>query len=550
MPLKINDYMRTSYQAPTVQPNMAGADLLKSVSNEASRLADDAVSKWSKAQIANAAAEGEIAGNLPQVTFRDEGTLSAQAFNDAAKASHLAIVRTTAQSTLNSLQDKYEFDPEGYLRESTASIQGIVSGLKESSQTRGAAGQIEAQLRASQEASAYTIARKQQAKMIEETKAVNEDNMFSIKTDTYRNASAIFSKDPTEKAYALNQFATAKNLFDASLHAVLPNGQAVYDAKEIQKMRQDFHTGYYVKALKDYVTSDAATVGDMMSILHGEAKVNIPLEGGKSADIDLLSEVGTEAFDKVQTFVKTKLSEREAERTKRESLEKEMFKDAQKANGFDLSIKIASGVPIPLDQINGMLQRGEIDYTTATVAREMAMKNRSEDNISAVTQINAAIANGDDASAMITANAHLMKPDTLIALSKANENGLNSKFKNINNENLRMFKAEFLKMDAFGSFTDLNMAAVYNDLSMSYNKMIEDGMEPSLAFEKIRAIGEDVKAADAKGKFKRMKDYIQYQDDNTTPDKGKTLLKLKADYKAGIIGGALAKYYLEALNNE
>lgn len=550
MPLTIADYARSSYQAPTVSANLSGVELLKSVANHADNLANEAISKWANARVDSAEKEGALAGSLPNVEYRPEdNTLSTKAYNEAAVKTHLSVLRNQTSSKLAGLQDMYSEDPEKYMQESTAAIQGVVSGLRESSTTRQMAGTLEAQLKAAQESAFYTISKKYQAKQIEEFKAANLDNMFSLKTDTYRNSSAIFSSDPVERTYALNQFATASKELEATLHAVMPNGKAVYDAADIQKIRQDFHTGYYVQAMKDYVTAGQASMEDMADMMMGKAVVHVPLEGGKTAPIDLMSEIGIDAFGKVQTFVKTKMEEREALIRKQEAEEKETVKENQKSNGFKLAVDIAAGKPIPLDMVYDKLARGEIDYTTANTAREMVMSTRDDDNTAALVQINAAIANGDDAASMITKYANELKPATVIALSKANETMQANRFKDINKENLKMFKQEFLKQDAFGAFSDLNMVAVYNDLTMQYHKMIEDGTSPQLAFEKIRAIGDDIKKADERANFKRLKNYL-IRDDAGEIDVKATYIQIRQDIASGKIGGDLAAYYMSALRGE
>jgi hypothetical protein len=112
-----------------------------------------------------------------------------------------------------------------------------------------------------------------------------------------------------------------------------------------------------------------------------------------------------------------------------------------------------------------------------------------EDQQFIVAQINDKIANGIDASSDILSNADKMKSSTFISLSKANSQMVASSREDVDIENERRFRREFLQTDPWG-FSVPSDERMYNDIIDVYRKDRSNNVDPGLAFEKMRVAGE------------------------------------------------------------
>lgn len=553
------DYTAPAVTAPQVKPVAAtGAALAAYVSKTFSRMADEQVAKWQQAEIRKAEDLGAVAGAGTQVQYRDSDTLTAQAYNDAARKTQMSVLETTSRGTLATLQNENADNPEEFLKKSTTYINDLVKSLQVNTTTRGLAGPFEARLKFEQERLGYSVSKNYQRKVIDEAKAANENIMFSMRTDAYRTAGAIFSKDPAEQAQALHTFANASQAYMAALHDVTPDGKAVYTATEIQKRRQWFNTGFYMQAVKDYITQGDPTPEDLADILTGDLKAVIPgaMEDGSDGQIDILGSIGIDGYDQVKKFAEVKLTEQTAAAQREEISAEDALALRQQVNGINMIQRIADGrtaqgdLPVTLDAVATALGNREIDNSTANVARTMILNKRYYDSTQGVMEINAMIAEGNDASGLIRSYADQLTPDTLIALSKANtmaqETGRNELYKT----HLKIIKDEFLEKDIFGRFTDRRKVREYNDFALQYMRDVgAPGADPEKIFEALRYRVDVLKTAESEMQYEALEEYIVKKDDDTI-DFALSLDSLEAAWRAETpaITDDLYMLYLQDLN--
>lgn len=504
-----------SLQAPLVPTDHSLPTLLDQVSKQASRFADESIAIWQKSKIEQASVEGALAGGTPGVTYKDSSTLTGNAFNQAAKKTAISSLTNSTNAKLTQLQNQYYNKPDDYIKESSALINGATGVLRDNKETAVDAIAFEQKMRLEQQTQGYNISKVYNKEFIEQRKVEVDENLISTKISAYRNAAGIFSEDPQEKAIALNTYHTQSKMFEGYAHQTTPDGKEIFSSSDISNMKKEFNQGFFVRATKDYVTSGEIYDTEIVDILDGNIMLELPIDKeGNVVEVDVGLQVGVENIEKLKIFTEGKLREREALEEKRRKEAARLAKEKQEKIAADMAYQIASGEPITFDMIDNKLERGVITSKTALNARNQIIDYNDQDDIVALSVLNNSLAEGIDIDQLIAAYSNQLKSSTIISLRKANATSLEAGKVSASKTYHKMLSDEFGEKDFWGIFTEQHLVPVWNDISMEFNRRIDDGEDPELVFETLRPIVENAKEDAEKGIYKNIRDYI-------VKDKGK-----------------------------
>lgn len=474
------------------------AKLLNTVTRSLSEEGNYQRKLWQEGVIRESAKEGEIAGSYEGAPeYREGNTLSAEAFNEAAKRSYLTRLEIDTSKQMAALREKYKMDPEAYLSASKKYIDGVVSGMKENSQTAAAAELMKARLQLEQQASGYAVSKNYMAYKSQEIEVETDELIHTLSTNSYREAGGIFSKDDNIKGMALERFAVSKQALDNALHTTLPDGTPVYSPKAVAEYQNAFHTEFYTRSVQDYVSQNDISDKELAAIMDGSFKVNIP---GGVGEINILNEVGAEVYSKkIQQWTFNKIREQNSMVEKAKALQEKQTRELQKINGAKLIGEMLSGVPVTLDMIYEQLDTGTIDPSDAKSAIKIATDpNTGSDDQYIVSDLKTRIAMGEDVEDDIRNMSPYMKGTTFISLMEQNAKNKSGQIDEAENWIVK----QVLKPDEFG-FPDPNSQKQAADIQTAYRQMISDGMDKSLAYEKAQVMVEILKSNN-EGKYSRI----------------------------------------------
>jgi len=514
----------SSFAGTQATPDLTGAQLLEMVGNGLNKMGEAQIAEWQKATVENAAKEGAIAGSEGPPKYQDASKLSGQAFNEAAAKSHVTNLEINASAMMAKLQQEYSSDPEGYKKQSTSYINGLTEELNSNRETKALGGLFEARLKLAQQSGGYQVSKNYMAAQADKMKADTETLYHTIKTNSYREAGGVFSKDPSEQAISLNNFALSKKVLDTQLHAVTPDGKPLYTEQAIQRKEQEFHSKFYTRAVQDYVSEADIDENTLLAIKDGNLTVDF-----QGQQINILNEVGAEKYEtEVRDFTFTKIREQNAAIKKAEAEEKAASKEAQYVNGFDLISGIFNGAPQTAAGISQKLKTGQINHADAMAAMKMISDPQSGQTDSMVeAELEMRIINGHDASSDIKAMANKLNGNAYKRLMVLNTKEQQGEW----DANRKELMKEAIKPDAFG-FPDPKSQRLAADIGKRYDRMIETGMDPSLAYEKSRQDIDMIKKND--GTYNSIPLYNQISETGEM-DVQATMLKTMEARKAGFI---------------
>jgi hypothetical protein len=467
---------------PTANP----AKLMNTISRSLSDAGEQQFKKWQEGVIKQSAKEGELAGAQGAPEYRSGDTLSAEAFNEAAKRSHLTQVETQASQNMQAIKETYKNDPEGYQKASTQYIDGVVSGLRESSQTAAAAEFMNSRLRLTQQNDGYIVSKNYMAAQAETIEVNTDELIHTLNTNAYRDAGGIFSKDQTVQGMTIENFAVSKKVLENALHTTLPDGSPVYSPKAVERTLNAFHEKFYTRAVQDYVSQNDISDDELNQIINGTFAVDL----GDGRRINVLDEVGADKYrTDVRDYTFTKMREKEAAAAKQETLTEKNMKNTQKQMGVMIIGDILSGGTETVDGIYKKLSAGMINAADAhTAIKLITDPNTGTDDPFIVADLKTRLAMGEDVGSEIQQLAPNMTGKTYISLMEQNAK---VKAGNIDEAENWIVK-QVLKPDEFG-FPNPDSQKQAADIQTAYRQMIEDGMDPQLAYEKAQTIVDNLK---------------------------------------------------------
>lgn len=451
---------------------------MKQVSRQTGALADTAIAEWQTAEVAKATAAGSTAGTQDNVTYRPGTSLTSTAFNVAAKKTQATMTELKTTTGMTELAEVYKRDPAQFKLKSQEFIDATVENLTRAGNPQ-LANVTKAKMALSAQTEGYKVSKAYVAEQVDKAKADNETLLHTLKVNTYKGSGGIFSADPEEQGIALTNFAVNKKLYDASLHAVLPDGTPVYSATAIQKRQQAFHSDFYTGAVQNWVSEANLSTADLKKIKDGTLIIDIPGAGA----INVLDEVGVDDYDKkVRKYTVTKIREEVAAQAKLATLNKALMTEAQKANDIAMLNDIYNGSPMSSSEIVNGVANGKVSLTTAKSALKMLNDpNMVHDDIELVHQIKLQQIKGEDVTDIINANSNRISSNTYKELVTYDV----STKKSLQNEDEKWITREMVKKDAYG-IEDPKSLRLAVDTVDSYRQKIKDGKSPQVAFEEVR----------------------------------------------------------------
>jgi hypothetical protein len=475
----LGDFARNTLVVPDIAPDLSGMQLLNQVSRQAGAIADRSLKEWKTAEVNQATTEGKIAGTQPNVKYRPGGTLSADAYNAAARKSLSTMTELTSSIGMGELAQVHKNDPAMFQEKSTEFIDTVTQGLRDTGDV-AMANETKASMTLSAQTKGYEISKVYQAAQIDKIKADNTMLLHTLKVNTNVGSGGLFSPDPEEQGIALTNFAVNKKLYDASLHLVLPDGTPVYTAEGIQKRQQAFHTDFYTGAVQNWVSEANLSVNDLKRIKDGTLEVEIPGVGS----INVMAEIGVDDYDtKVRRYTVTKIREKVAAQSKLLQVEKQTLALRSKANDIALLANIYDGVPTSAATIHNNVRDGLVSLGTAKSALKMINDpDTIKDDKVLVADLKVQQIQGIDITADVKSNAHRIggaSYKALLAGSAKNQ-------KTMQSEDEKWIVREMIKKSPYGVENPKSIRLA-GDTVDSYRQKIRDGASPEKAFEEIRA---------------------------------------------------------------
>lgn len=483
----IFDAQRPRISISGSQPTADPTRLLNTVTRSLAEAGNEQFKKWQEGILKTAQKEGELAGATLAPEYRDDRTLSSEAFNEAAKRSYLTRLETETSKNMQAIRETYKNDPEGYQKASKQYIDGVVSGLKQNSQTAAAAEFMQARLQLAQQSDGYMVSKTYMARQAEEIEVETDELIHTLNTNAYRDAGGLFSKDPQVQAMAIEKFAVSKKALENALHTTLPDGTPVYSPKAVEAHMNQFHEKFYTRAVQDYVSQNDITDEELAQIVDGSFNVNI--EGMGS--INLLNELGTEKYEReVKEWTFRKIREQDAAQQKAEALNEKAIKEMQKQNGVALIGELLSGATVTLDGVYERLNAGMISSSDAMAAVKIITDpNAGSDDPDIVADLKTKLAMGQEVGDEIRRYAPYMRGKTYTSLMEENAQVQAGKIDEAEN----WIVDQVLEKDEFG-WPDPNSQKQAADIQIAYRQMIEDGMDRQLAYEKAQTLVDALKS--------------------------------------------------------
>jgi len=501
-------------------------NLLDTIRRSLNTAAENQFKQWQKAVIKKSEQEGELEGAQKQPEYRDNGSLSSEAFNEAAKRSYLTRLEIEASKNMQTIKETYKNDPEGYQNASNQYINGIVSGLRQNTQTAAVAEFIKARLELSQQSDGYAISKNYMSNQSEKIEVETDELIHTLNTNAYRESGGLFSKDPNVQAMTIENFSIAKKSLETALYTTLPDGTPVYSPTEVKKIMNEFHEKFYIRAVQDYVAQNDITDKELNQIIDGSFSANIEGVG----DINILNEVGFDKYENdIRDWTFRKIREKESAEQKSNVLEEKTFKEIQKQNGVLLIGGILSGDPITLDSIYQKLDSGLINSTDAMAAVKLITDlHTGSDDPDIVADLKTKLALGQEVETEIKQLSPYMTGKTYISLMEENANVKAGKI----DEAETWLVKQVLRPDEFG-FSNPESQKQAADIQTAYRQMIEDGIDQQVAYEKAQTLVDTIQK-DYAAKLSRIPRYA-VPDGLGGFDIVKTLEKTEQAYKEGKI---------------
>lgn len=534
----LGDFVRSSLQVPDLVPDLSGANLLQMVSRQTGALAKTANAEWQKAEKSKAATAGALAGQQPNVKYREGGTVTADAFNKAASETLRTMTDLKAKIGIQELSEDYKNDPVKFQTKSAEFISTITNGLRQAGDPV-MANEVEANMTLSAQTAGYEISKVYMAQQVDKAKADNTILGQTLKTDAYKGSGGLFSPDPEEQGIALTKFALNKKAYDASLHKVLPDGTPVYTATAIQKRMKSFHTSFYSGAVQNWVSEADLSPDDLLKIKNGTLTIDIPGAGS----INILDEIGPDAYDtKVRRYTVTKIREKVAAESKLLDVEKKTIARKSKANDVALLNKLYTGKLVSAIGIKNDVAAGLISLPTAKSALKMLYDPSTiNDDVSLVTELKIRQIKGEDITSDVQANAHRISGQTyetlLVSVATAETD--------VQQEDERWIVREMVKKSGIGGIEDPKSMRLAIDTVDSYRQKIKDGKSPELAFEEVRTMMDAIRDSANRRAFNSVPRYGVYSAGNL--NLRQTAIDTTAAFKAGKINEELYQIEMNRL---
>lgn len=474
----IGDFARSRLVVPDIAPDMSGVALLNKVSRYANNIAAESMAEWQKSEVSKASAEGEAEGTQPNVVYREGSTLTAQAFNQAARSSSEIISELKATAGMTELAQVYSDNPAEYQAKSKEFITNITDTYRRAGNEAGA-NIMEARMTMTAESAGYKVAKAYQAKQVDQIKANNAQLLQSIKVNTFFDSGALFSADKDSVARTLATFSTNEQLYKASLHRVLPDGTPMYDAQGIQKREQAFHSQYFTSAVQNWVSEAEISDDEMNSIMDGSLSIDL----GEAGSINIASVLGVEDYQaKVVNYTMTKMREKDAAESKQRAVDKEAAKVNRDIGDATLLDALYGGEAVSSQSIHDQLRDGTISPATAKSALKMIHNPEPvEDNVEVVTRLKIKQARGQDISKDLNKFASYISGDTYQDFKDYDVKAAQS----LQGEDEKWILREVVKKDMFG-MEDPNSLRLAADTLAMYREKLNNGTSTVRAMEETR----------------------------------------------------------------
>ena len=508
----IFDFTQPTIATPTVAPDMSGANLLKQVSRTLGNIGAQQKQEWEIATNKKSAQEGLMEGTQEQPKYRQEGTMGAEAFNQAAQKSYTANLELKSSHQMASFAEEFKNDPEGYQKASTGYINGMREELMANKQTESMAKLMEGRMMLTQQSAGYNISKTYMANQSAKLRVDNDNLIQTLRINTFKEAGGIFSTDPMSKNLALQGFALNKQALDASLHQVGQDGTPIYSPEAIKVRQDNFHREFYSRGVRDWVSENEITPADYNKIKNGNLTVDI--EGLGS--INILNELGVDKHAELVRFTNQKLVEKNATRKKERQYEKDLHREERTSNGVSLMGDLLSGKgAITTEQIVTMERIGQINAADAKAALKLVTDPRSgQDDPEIIADLMVRQINGENVSADIRKNSSAMTGKTYMSLMESNAKYQHKREANIDNDNEKWIVKEAVKKNQFG-IEDPRTVRLAADIVDRYRQNRKDGMSEDLAYEKARNAIDIVKDRKNKRLYNSVPKYMERGDNNT-----------------------------------
>ena len=500
MQITIADFTRRRLETTKVTPQNSGASLLKQVSRQLQVMADDSIQEWQEYEVENAASAGYEAGNQPNVTYQTGDSLTAKAFNKAASAAVSDKAQITATLGMNELADTYKNDPNEYQTKSDEFIDKQVGDLKSSVYTSKLATIIEGQMRLSQQADGYKIAKTFMATETSKMKASTEMLTHTITTEAFKTAGGVFSPDPTEQGISLNGFALSKKLLDASLHAVAPDGTPIYTAEGILARQQAFHSNFYSTAVQSWVSEAKLTVKDLVNIRKGTLTIDL----GNGNKINILDEIGQKDYErKVIQYTMEKIKDKQANAKREDAQAKKIVKAKKDINDIVLLNNVQHGKG-STDNVVKMFTNGLISKEGAKSALNILNNPNIDINDTEYsTDLEVRQILGEDISKEVIANASRLSGSNFKKLLKANANADIT----MQSEDEKWIVREMVVKSKYGREDPKKVRLAYDMVHM-YRTALKSGISNELAMEQVRTAIDIYKTRASNSLFNSVPKYL------------------------------------------
>jgi hypothetical protein len=503
MKLTIGDFTRSSLTSKQVNADYSGINLLKSVSRDLSKVADDQINTWAENEVSKSQQAGSLAGSQNKPIYQEGNTLTTQAYNKAAQKSQLSRLTVDNQAAMSGFKHEFKNDPNGYLENSNRYIDEVKQSLEANEQTRDLAEGMEAQLRLDQQYAGYEVSKNFNIKQTDQMKADNEALYQTIKTNTYMGAGGIFSKDPTQKSLTLNRFALNKKMLSASLHATAPNGEPIYTSQQIQAREQQFHSQFYAKAAEQWITEADMDISDVNKLKDGKIEFEIPGAGS----VNIYQEIGPEAYEKLKKNAFRQMKDKDAAERQQASVTDKLEKHNKEVNDVKLIDDIYAGTATSTDNVIKALDNGNISKSAAASAIKMLRSGKARTNdIDYANELEIRQAQGEDITAELEANAYRLSATTYKDMRLGQINKESSIEDKSNAENRKWITSELGQKDRFG-MVDPKAQRLLSDTIIRYNQSVKDGNSPDLAMEEARNVMDVLRNRENRKKFESVPRY-------------------------------------------
>jgi hypothetical protein len=493
--LKVLRLNKPLVSSPQVIQDNSAESLFVGISQELNNLAQQEIQAYADQTIGEATELGAIEGFAGkgarvEAQKRPGFSLSAQAYNEAAKKS--ASVRLELEYT-NALEDIKRLNianPSGYESSVNSYINGFVDELGRNPLTKDSAPLFEKKLKFKQLSDSSVITETYNNLVKDRYEADVLLLTDSIKTNAYRYAKNVFSDNPEDTLRSLQNYKLSLQELSNNLNSILPNGKAAFSQESKVKQLQAFSESFFTYGMEDVIDtysnnyvqeipgSKYLTI-DMIDELKSGILINIP---GTEFNIDVLKEVGADNYDKIVKYAESKLTSQQLARERKERLLPESQKKLQRENDVAilnslLSKKPINGVIPTPDYIMNLLTNGAMSKAGAEEAIKYYYNDEIAEDDILYAQLSANVTMGNtDERDVIVRNATRLGEKRFNDLYTQAQKNVTQKIKTEETENLQTIYKEAVDKTLLN--IELTSSIVRaNDFMQQYKQLVKGYLE-------------------------------------------------------------------------